>query len=282
MNEIVEYSTGTIEEMTIDNRLEIIDEGIRKKYLARLSEMEIAPVGSIPSLEDDLINNIRLYRITEMVYQKGESVTDKFTTVFNTLSTYNASVFIIIDSDGNETNFYLGVRSNDIADDVSKRSMVTLGDTLKNTLVGNFPGVKIADVDRMKIGKISEKILNQSNVASVSVVGNGKNSEQANEKFVQGLEKLALAMYGRQYTGIIISQNQSPQAVQMMRKDYQDLYTKLSPLARIQSTDSSSESSSRAKSFAEMNGKQKAAMITGAVVSLAGVVGGAVIGGGIA
>ena len=127
--------------------------------------MEIAPVGSIPSLEDDLINNIRLYRITEMVYQKGESVTDKFTTVFNTLSTYNASVFIIIDSDGNETNFYLGVRSNDIADDVSKRSMVTLGDTLKNTLVGNFPGVKIADVDRMKIGKISEKILNQSNVA---------------------------------------------------------------------------------------------------------------------
>lgn len=278
MNEIVEYSTGTIEEMTIDNRLEIIDEGIRKKYLARLSEMEIAPVGSIPSLEDDLINNVRLYRITEMVYQKGESVTDKFTTVFNTLSTYNASVFIIIDSDGNETNFYLGVRSNDIADDVSKRSMVTLGDTLKNTLVGNFPGVKIADVDRMKIGKISEKILNQSNVASVSVVGNGKNSELANEKFVQGLEKLALAMYGRQYTGIIIAQNQSPQAVQMIRKDYQDLYTKLSPLARIQSTDSSSESSSRAKSFAEMNGKQKAAMITGAVVSLAGVVGGAVVG----
>ncbi len=281
MNEIVEYSTGTVEEMTIDNRLEIIDEGIRKKYLARLSEMEIAPVGSIPSLEDDLINNVRLYRITEMVYQKGESVTDKFTTVFNTLSTYNASVFIIIDSDGNETNFYLGVRSNDIADDVSKRSMVTLGDTLKNTLVGNFPGVKIADVDRMRIGKISEKILNQSNVASVSVVGNGKNSEQANEKFVQGLEKLALAMYGRQYTGIIIAQNQSPQAVQMMRKDYQDLYTKLSPLARVQSTDSSSESSSRARSFAEMSGKQKAAMITGAVVSLAGVVGGAVIGNGV-
>lgn len=29
----------------------------------------------------------------EMVYQKGEPVTDKFTTVFNTLSTYNASVY---------------------------------------------------------------------------------------------------------------------------------------------------------------------------------------------
>lgn len=278
MNEMVEYESGIIEEMTIDNRLEIIDEGIRKKYLARLSEMEIAPVGYVPSLEEDLINNIRLYRITEMVYQKGESVTDKFTTVFNTLSTYNASVFIIIDSDGNETNFYLGVRSNDTASDTSKRSMVTLGDTLKNTLIGNFPGVKIVNEDRAGIAKISEKIMAQGNVASVSVVGNSKNTEQANDKFVQGLEKLALAMYGRQYTGIIIAQNQSPQVVQMMRKDYQDLYTKLSPLARVQSTDSMSDSSSRAKSFSEMNGKQKAAMITGAVVSLAGVIGGAVVG----
>ncbi len=279
MDEIATYNSDVMtstEEMTIDNRLEIIDEGIRKKYLARLNEMEIAPVGNLPSLENELINNIRIYRITEMVYRKGESVTNKFTTVFNTLSTYNASVFIIIDSDGNETNFYLGVRSNTSDDDPDKRSMVTLGDTLKNTLIGNFPGVKIVSEDRTSIGKLSSKILDQNNIASVSVVGNCKNTEQANEQFVQGLEKLALAMYGRQYTGIIIAQNQSPQTVQMLRKSYQDLYTKLSPLARVQYTDSTTDSSSRSRSFAEMNGKQKAAMITGAVLSIAGVVGGAI------
>lgn len=279
MDEIATYNSDVMtstEEMTIDNRLEIIDEGIRKKYLARLNEMEIAPVGDLPSLENELINNIRIYRITEMVYRKGESVTNKFTTVFNTLSTYNASVFIIIDSDGNETNFYLGVRSNTSDDDPEKRSMVTLGDTLKNTLIGNFPGVKIVSEDRTSIGKLSRKILDQNNIASVSVVGNCKNTEQANEQFVQGLEKLALAMYGRQYTGIIIAQNQSPQTVQMLRKSYQDLYTKLSPLARVQYTDSTTDSSSHSRSFAEMNGKQKAAMITGAVLSIAGVVGGAI------
>ena len=264
--------------ITTDNRLEIIDEGIRKKYLARLSEMEIAHISEVPDLEEELINNIRLFKISEMAYPKGELVTDKFTTVYNTLATYDASVFIIIDSDGNNTDFYLGVRSNDISRSPSRRSMVTLGDTLKNTLIGNFPGVKIVSEDRTSIGKLSSKILDQNNIASVSVVGNCKNTEQANEQFVQGLEKLALAMYGRQYTGIIIAQNQSPQTVQMLRKSYQDLYTKLSPLARTQSTESTSESSSHAKSFAEMSGKQKAAMISGAVVSLAGVVGGAMIG----
>lgn len=58
------------DQITVENRLEIIDEGIRKKYLARLSEMAIAPIDNLPLLEEDLINNVRLFRITEMVYQR--------------------------------------------------------------------------------------------------------------------------------------------------------------------------------------------------------------------
>ena len=131
-----------IQDVTINDRLEIIEERMRKKYLTRLTEMQIASVVSLLPLEEDLIDNVRLYKITEMVYQKGESATDKFTTVFNTLSTYNASVFIIIDSDGRNTDFYIGVRNNE-KDLLLKRSSVTLGDTLKNTLIGHFPGIKI-------------------------------------------------------------------------------------------------------------------------------------------
>ena len=269
----------TTEEISIENRLEIIDEGLRKKYLARLTEMQIVPIDDLPPLEEDLISNVRLYRVTEMVYQKGEPVTDKFTTVFNSLSTYNASVFIVIDSDGKETNFYLGVRNNENDASPSKRSTVTLGDTLKNTLIGHFPGVKIENEDRNKIAELSEKISYQHNVASVSVVGNSKfEKEQPNEQFVQGLEKLALAMHGRQYTGIIVALSQSPHMIQILRKDYQDLYTKLSPLQKVQFSDSESTSESRSQSFFEMDGKQKAAMIGGAGVSIAGAIGGAVAG----
>lgn len=67
------------------NCLEIIEEYLRKSYLGRLNEMQVAPTGSLQELENDLIDNIRLYHIDEMVYKKGEPVTDKFTTVFNTL-----------------------------------------------------------------------------------------------------------------------------------------------------------------------------------------------------
>ena len=111
------------------------------------------------------------------------------------------------------------------------------------------------------------------------MVGNSKNEkEQTNEQLVQGIEKLCLAMSGRAYTGLIIADNQSPKNIQLMRKDFQELYTKLSPLQKVQISENTSESSSRSKSFAEMDGKQKAAMIGGAAVSLLGAVGGAVLG----
>ncbi len=271
--------TATPAVVTNENRIAIIDDAIRKKYLARLSELDIVPVGELTPLEEDLIVNVRLFRITEMVYQKGESVSDKFTTVFNTLSTYNASVFVLIDSDGKETSFYLGVRNNDPDDSPEKRSTVTLGDTLKQTLIGHFPGVRIESRDRKDIAELSQKITTLDNVTSVSVVGNNKlTHEGSNEQFVQGLEKLVLAMSGRAYTAIIVADNQSPQSIQLLRKQYQDLYTKLSPLRQMQLSESKSSSTSHSKSFAEMDGKQKAAMIAGAAVGMAGVVGGAVAG----
>lgn len=266
-------------EITVEDRLEIIDEYVRKKYLTRLSDMQIMPMGEMPPLEEDLIDNVRLYRITEMVYQKDESVIDKFTTVFNTLATYNASVFFLIDSDGKQANYYLGVRNNEANDSLKKRSTVTLGDTLKQTLIGHFPGAKIENEDRKKIAELSEKIVGLKNVASVSVVGSSRSEKaQPQSGFAQGMEKLCLAMSGRSYTAVIIADNKNAWDIQQERKKYQELYTALSPLQKVQISDTRSETESRSQSFSEMDGKQKAAMITNAVISIAGTAAGVGVG----
>lgn len=280
MEELRKKDDATVihENLSIENRLEITFDYLRKSYLTNLNEMKIATIGETLPLEEDLIENVRLFKITEMVYQKGEPVTDKFTTVFNTLSTYNASVFVIIDSDGKNTSVYLGVRNNENNNEI-KRSTVTLGDTLKNTLIGNFPGVKIEVENRKRILDLCNNISKQNNVTSVSVVANQKNSEQNNEQFVQGLEKLALAMNGRQYTGIIIAENQDSQTILEQRKFYQNLYTQLSPLQKEQFSNSQSIGINKSKSFFEMDAKQKSAMLGGVGVSLAGIIGGAFLGG---
>lgn len=269
-NELV---NGSI--ITVEDRLEIIDEYVRRKYLTRLSDMKIIPTGEIVPLEEDLINNVRLYHITEMVYQKDESVMDKFTTVFNTLATYNASVFFLIDSDGKHPKYYLGVRNNESNDSKKKRSTVTLGDTLKQTLVGHFPGVKIENEDRKKIAELSKRIMSLNNVASVSVVGSiRREGDQSQNDFAQGIEKLCLAMSGRPYTAVIIADNKNAWDVQQMRKHYQKLYTSLSSLQKIQYSDSRNNSASNNQSFADMDARQKTAMISNAVLSVAGAAAG--------
>ena len=273
----IDVNNPIAQEIPLTNYLQMTEEVIRKNYLTRLSELPVVPINEPISMEEDFIDNVRIYKVSEMVYQKGEPIVEKFTTVFNTLSTYNASVFIIMDSDGFKTEFYIGVRNNEI-DEEKKRSTVTLGDTLKNTLIGHFPGIKINNINREEIQALSSRIESRKNIASVSVVGDQKiEKTQNNEQFVQGLEKLALAMDGRKYVGIIVAQNQSQQMVERIRKDYQEQYTRLSPLQKVQLTTNSSETSSRSQSFFEMDKKQKAAMLGSAAVSLVGIAGGAAV-----
>jgi hypothetical protein len=260
----------------LNMQLSIVDEAVRRRDLARLEEMDIVPV-ELPPLEEDLIDNVRLFKITEMVYAKDEHIADKFTTVFSTLSAFRASAFILIDAEPDKTSFYLGVRSND-----DPRSTVTLSDTLRDTLVGHFPGAKTEDKDRTDIAALSEKIAAMQNVASVSVIGNRKSEQDGKPgSYVQGIEKLMLALQGRQYVGIILAQNRSPQDIQVLRQGYQNVYTQFSPYQKTQLSTSTSTSESRQQSFSEMDSKQKAAMIGSSVASLAfsaaGLIGGAAL-----
>ena len=275
-----EGQTPAVEQLSFDLRIKTIDSGMRHHYLTQLSQFQVAPLAQLQPLEEDIISNIRLFKITEMVYHKGEPATDKFTTVFNTLSTFNASIFILMDSDGQKTDFYLGVRNNENDESPLKRSTVTLGDTLKNTLIGHFPGVKIENRDRKRIAKLSHKMQEQSNLTSVSVIADYKQEkrQQNAEYFLQGLEKLALSMQGRQYIGLVVAQNQSPEMIQTLRENYQDLYSKLSPLQKVQVSTTKSEGEQCAKKFTEMDTKQKAATISSAGVGIAGTIVGAVIG----
>ena len=59
-----------LKDMPLSTRLSVIDDGIRKKYLTRLSEMQIAPIMDLPPLENDLISNVRLYHIKEVAHAK--------------------------------------------------------------------------------------------------------------------------------------------------------------------------------------------------------------------
>ena len=209
----------------LDEASLLIGDIVLKNYLNKLSDLEVIP------LDEGLknIDDIRLFKINEMVYQKDEYSTYKFASVFNSVQNLNCGVFIIADSDGEKTDFYLGIRSFD-----DKRTSKSLKDTLRNALCGQFPGVKTVDLldpDAIKLlGNIEAK-----NIAAVSCVAKNKDEEFTNnENFIQGLEKLALAMQGQCYTAIVLAKSTPNEQLIETRSAYEMIYTQLSPFANMQ------------------------------------------------
>ena len=203
----------------------LVDDIILKKYLHNLTELEIVPLSE--NLQK--ISDIRLFKITEMVYQKDEYSTYKFASVFNAVQNLNCSIFIIADSNGQKTDFYMGVRSLD-----DKRTTKSLKDTLKNALSGQFPGVKSSDL----LDPEAESFLAEipaKNIAAVSCVANNKDEDfKNNETFIQGLEKLALAMQGQVYTAVVLAKSTPSEQLDEIRRAYESIYTQLSPFANMQ------------------------------------------------
>ena len=203
----------------------LVDDIVLKNYLTKLTEFEVLP------LDENLknISAIRLFKINEMVYQKEEYSTYKFASVFNSVQNLNCGVFVIADSDGKKTDFFMGVRSLD-----DKRTTKSLKDTLRNALCGQFPGVKTTDLRDNAAEEFISKI-ESANIATVSCVAKNKDDGFTdNKQFIQGLEKLALAMQGQRYTAIVLAKSTPTPQLAETRSAYETIYTQLSPFATTQ------------------------------------------------
>lgn len=203
----------------------LVEDIVLKKYITKLTNFKLLPLSN----NMKQISDIRLFKINEMVYQKDEYSTYKFASVFNSVQNLNCGVFIVVDSDGQKTDFYMGVRSLD-----NVRTTKSLKDTLKNSLCGHFPGVKTRDLLDTEAEELLASIKAQ-NIAIVSCVANNKDSNfNSDTKFIQGLEKLSLAMQDQRYTAIVLAKSASVDQISNVRHSYESIFTHLSPFSNMQ------------------------------------------------
>ena len=223
-----------------NNAIKIVDDVLLKNYLTKLEDLEVVPFSSE---NEDLFDTIRFFKITEMIYEKDEYSIYKFASVYNSLISMKCAIFIIIDSDGEKTDFYMGVKSLN-----SNFTINSLRDTLKNALNGQFPGIKTENYTNDKMQNVLDKI-KINNISAVSCVANDKIDEKNNVSFVQGLEKLALSMQNQKYTGIIIANGVEQGQLAEIRKNYENIYTQLIPFSKSQVNYSVNESINVANAF---------------------------------
>lgn len=206
-----------------------VDDMILKNYVTDLSQMEIVPLDK-EALKNNIRDNVDFFKITEMVYEKEEEAVHKFASVFNTLALTESAVYVIINSDGVKTDFYMGVRASD-----EERTTSSLKNLVEKTLKGQFSGVKTRDYDTLdEVQEVLGRIKTNS-IAAVTCVANNKlQQEHTNANFVQGLEKLVLSMQGEKYTGIIMANGTTQAQLRELRRGYETVYSQLSSFASTQ------------------------------------------------
>lgn len=247
VQKVIETSPSDLREYrqqidTAKKALNLVDDVVLKSYLKRLDSMDIE---SMPEAEG-VDSSIVLFKINRMVYEEDEFATDKFISAISSMSFADCSVFLVIDGYRDKTDFYLGVKNND-----PKRTTASVADTFKSSLVGQFPGIDIDDcsiVEKGKKSSLQEQVLRRiSNASSLSsYVGipafKDEDGKYDNKNYVQGTEKLALAMQGKRYTAIILASNLTTDVVTEIRNGYETIYSQLSPMATQQLAYSTNES----------------------------------------
>ena len=232
--------------------LTLVDNEVMKEYLPVLQGREVVPVDEV---ELSQLDQIQFFRINELVYQENEFSVDKLATVFNTLSNKPCTLVLMIRSNEQTNNFYLGVRSRD-----GKRySTGTMRGVLEQSLLGLFPGSLTGDYYSEQLSADLSELEHSGCVSSVTCVADYKQESegQANKNFIQGLEKFVDSMQGRSFTVICIANNLSHQDLVQTRQGYEQIYTELSPFANMQYNYAVNKSSSQSKSGTITSGQSQ-------------------------
>lgn len=211
----------------LQNCLSIVDNEVMRNYIPALQNCSVVPLDreTLSALEQ-----IQFFRISELVYQEDEFSVHKLATVFNALSSKPCTLVLMIQSDGENNNFYLGVRPRD-----SRFSGGTMRQLLEQSLLGMFPGSRTDDYfnENMAadLGKLSIQAI--SGVTCIADYKQDKNSVE-NKDFIQGLEKFIYSMRGKAFTAVCVANNLSHGDLIETRREYERIYTLMSPFANMQ------------------------------------------------
>ncbi|MCK8823443.1 ATP-binding protein [Fuchsiella alkaliacetigena] len=213
---------------------QIASDFVNGSYLNKLENHEVKEVpASIKELEIE--ETFRFFKVNKLVYDRKENNLDKLANIYSSLEDVGASLIMVIDSDGEKSKLYLGIKRT-----LANGSPTIAQEVLENSFNGNFPGSEIKNVNSDKIETLVEGITEsnfntmEKEISSVSGIPSLKDEDK--EKFVQGLEKLIDAMQGEEFSAVFIADPVSREQIAEIKSGYEILYSQLSPFAENQLT----------------------------------------------
>lgn len=223
LNYKIDISNNT--DAVLEQGLLLADKFINKNYLINLNNNEVV------EMDEELkrTNFLRLYKITKLVYDPEENVNDKLISVYSALESLESTGLLIIDSNEDEVEFYLGVRSLENA--------ATCGKILEKSIKGNYPGSRIEGMKNSQIEQLVDNIVTstfentEKSIATVSIVPSSRDEDK--EKFVQGIEKFIDTMNGEKYSAVFIASPLNKNVMEQRKRGFEELYSTLSSFSKV-------------------------------------------------
>ena len=214
------------DQQQLDQVLESARQFIDRDYLHVLSSPRCRALDA-PRLDP---TSVRMFRLQRLVYNE-EDIHTRLLSVYHAVGNLAECCFLLIRGSKANAELYLGLRD-------AKRAAVA-GEGMRAALRGNFPGMRISDVDASEIPSLLSGMLRVNNampaIAAVSRVPARRDLQVAGTDSLdmQGIEHFIDAMKGQEYTALILASPLSREDIVRRRNSLESLASSLSVLQRI-------------------------------------------------
>ena len=104
--EVIQKSKNDLNNINdINETFKFVESFVNKTYLNNLSQCKVV---EMPQHINDakIRDNIRLFKISKIIYDKNEDSLNKLINIYSAAFNINASIILIIDSDGIQNDIY--------------------------------------------------------------------------------------------------------------------------------------------------------------------------------
>lgn len=262
-NSLMAQSEGN----SVERALEFAEKIIGKSYLRQLSYGKILPM-SFEETDISLAQNACFWRLSRLVVNKSEHLSEQLTTIMNVANTVGGSVVTIIKSKNASLDIILGVvsKENRGQDPKSRERAAATLEAFSSALMGNLSGSEFTPVSEAELNTFQSCIMNESKVASsISGIPSFRDKNQQDIlNYAQGIEHLFDSMNGRDFTIISIADPLTPNEIDRIAEGYELIYSQLSSMLKTQVTynETNSQSLSAAQTTGIVNNITKGVSLT--------------------
>lgn len=194
--------------------------------------------------KEEVIKKIRLFKVIKFVYDKDTKIIDKLSSVFSALHSIGTSYLLQINSNGNQCEFMIGIKSES-----HKTNRST--NLLKGIIDANFPGTKFENDTPMRNDEVlsaNAKMYNKNSEIS-TVIGIPSLKDKEEKQFIQGIENLINGMEGKEFSALFIADPVGVDEIEQEISKLEANYNALSYYKNVVTSRNKNESLSLNKGF---------------------------------